>query len=384
MMDALHKYVPSLTMTRRYLVATGWKIESSSEKYNLFTKFIDEEKCEIILAKNDLIGAWENSVSQALDAISMCSEKSLDEVCQLVSSVRRDVFRSRISDEMVRNETISLNMATDFVGSLKKMMVTTATAEIKGGAIAQRSSDQAFAYAGSCRFGHTFKGSFGFVVESPMIIDDENIEPFLPVDGFKATVVEEPFERKVIRRLASGFRQINNAVEADSTDPVLSGMASGFNANVLDALVELHDAAGRGIVKFDFAWSPELLVPVADINARLTLAKRTVEIAETASRELKNRIKPEREDVSGYVTDLHTDCDIRARDILHGDRKVIIKLKGAEYRDRRLHVPLSEKDYQKAIDAHKIGCLVSVEGKMDKIGRHWHLIDPSRFYIYEN
>ena len=51
---------------------------------------------------------------------------------------------------------------------MTKILAAAAHGELHVGPYAQRLSSTATTYANECRFGHTFRGSFGFTVESPV------------------------------------------------------------------------------------------------------------------------------------------------------------------------------------------------------------------------
>jgi len=62
-----------------------------------------------------------------------------------------------------------------------------------------------------------------------------------PDDEPSLEVVEQipPFERRVIQRLARGFQNIHEAELADDSSIITSNFASGFNANMCEALADL-------------------------------------------------------------------------------------------------------------------------------------------------
>lgn len=377
--DTIIDRLPSLALTRRFLFANGWSIKGDSDKYTLLANDVDGEPFEFILAKNEHITEWQKTVSDVIISYSDYFAKGVDEIIFAISSVRHDVLRSKISDRMVRNETIDLDTAVEYVSGLKNLMISAAAAEVRQEQTVLRAPQQAAEYGKSCRFGHTFRGSFGFVVESPMIIEAQDVNPVF----FDATTdVMEPFERKVIKRLAKGFSAIDHAFVDQDTSLLINGYEEGCNANVLDALLELHKAAKFSRVAFEFAWSPEL--PNREIipDFGFSLGSDKIELLETASRELKQEVKPEREVIFGYVTDLHNDAGLESDNIFNDDRKVVVKLYNApEYKGRKLHIPLPKESYQQAIDAHKNGIEITAEGKMVKQGRHWYLLDTDKFKI---
>jgi hypothetical protein len=378
-----HKNLPRLSYLKSYLRSNGWQEQGRSENYTLFTNHLTDGKLELIVAQSENIRGWEKSVALSIQILSEYFGNSIDDIISKIIclSIKYDVFRSRIADTNVRHDTIDMETAVEYVSGLKSLMTSAAAAEIKKEQLVRRSPPQAAEYGRKCRFGHTFKGSFGFMVESPIIIAPPE-EALIPSDEDDSSpVVALPFERRVVERIATGMTHLQQAVSEQNTSAVVNGFENGLNANMLDDLLSLHDAAKYSRLTFDFQWSPDLpelkIAPDFDFD----FGSEKIEIVESASRELKRTKKPEREIVAGYVTDLHTDFDLKAPNIFHDDRKIIVKISYQGYTQRRLHISLNETDYSSALTAHETGQLISVSGKMEKRGRYWYLIDPEGFKI---
>ena len=70
---------------------------------------------------------------------------------------------------MVFDDTILLEVATGYITGIRSQLAATATTEIQPDPFFLRVKKEATQYADACRFGHTFRGSFGFTVESPIV-----------------------------------------------------------------------------------------------------------------------------------------------------------------------------------------------------------------------
>jgi len=377
----IYKHVPKLSILTNYLRATGWNAKGKSDKYTLFHSGSDTQPLELVVAKSENVKGWEKSVAHTIEILSDYHGRSFDEIVRTILSAQYDVFRSKISDSLVRNDTIDMETAVDFVNGLKSLMTSTASAEIKQEKSVFRSPNKATEYGRRCRFGHTFKGSFGFVVESPVEVYAPS-EPMLISEIERSTTIpEHPFERKVVKRIAMGMKHLDDALTKQDISSVIQGYKIGFNANMLDDLISLHTAAKFSRVGFGFDWSPQ--IPQFDVpnDFDFTLSREKIEIAESASKEMRKQKNPERQLYTGYVTDLHTEIDFRADDIFHDDRKIIIKLVDEDYRKRRVHIPLSKSDYRIALQAHELDQPISFRGTMLKRGRHWYLMSPNLLKI---
>lgn len=378
---SIYDRLPSIAATKHYLHAHGWEANGQSDKFTLFRNTIDDEELELVVARDVNVGGWEKSVANTIEILSGFFDQSFDQIISAILSVKFDIFRSHIGGNLVKSDTIDLDTAVEFVNGLRSLMISSAGAELKPQESNKRSPAQAIEYGKKCRFGHTFRGSFGFIVESPVLLDASRSMPPLPELNEIELEIEEPFERKVIRRLARGVNRLNEAVAQEDTSLITQGFMDGLNANMLDDLIFLHNAAKLTQITFDFNWSPELPEREFVTDFNFVLNRRKVEIAEAASFELRKTSKPVVETLTGYVTDLHTDFNLRAQEIFHDDRKVVVKLVDREYFGRKLRIPLNESSYRDALVAHKEGILTIVSGKMEKRGQFWHLLDPDNFRL---
>jgi hypothetical protein len=65
------------------------------------------------------------------------------------------VVQSRVPDAMVRDDTINLEVAINYITGLKSLLAATATTEIQPDPFFLRVKKEAAEYADRCRFAHT-------------------------------------------------------------------------------------------------------------------------------------------------------------------------------------------------------------------------------------
>ena len=138
-------------------------------------------------------------------------------------------------------------------------------------------------YADDCRFGHTFRGSFGFTIKSPIV---PNLSPTMP-----GVEEQAPLERRIMQRIARGVNHIAQAgVERDPA-VIFDNYQTGFSANVCEDFVDLMGAVGGQSLAFEFSFSPEWR-PAPDIASKVhvELAPVHVQLVKDAARDCACRI----------------------------------------------------------------------------------------------
>lgn len=365
----------SLESIRRYLQLKGWHESSTrSEKTSLFTLTVgDNDKIEMPLPTRRDFSDSERLIADALRTLSQLDDRKAPQVLDDINSIGFDRIRSIIPDDLVRSDTIDLNIASDFINRARQLITTTATTELEPSAFFGRVTKEAVAYTDRCRFGHTFRGSFGFTIESPVARNDE---PSL-------AVVEQiaPFERRVVQRLVRGFNNIKLAEASESAAVIAENYRTGFNANMCDALVDLLEKTTDRL-KFEIAWSPEWHPPsdVLEINA-FAMKPSTTELVRDAARTLRRVETARNYTVIGKVIRLKSEHNPADLLDLSSPREVVLQWNSTEFGALNVKVVLSPPDYIVALEAHKSGYLLSVTGLLERVGRSWILSGPANIRL---
>lgn len=390
----------SLGLLRRYLTASGWRLADGSVAFpaNLLggSKFPDSkffesratgvrnvdvfvfseagyEDIELVVPKNADTADSARRLKGAIETLSQLEDRASADVIASIRGIGYDVVRSSIPDELVLENTIHLERARSYVNGMKDLLAATATTELRPQPFFSRQSKEATEYSEKCRFGHTYRGSFGFTIESPLAAQASESLP-----GMDPPL---PFARRVVQRLALGIQHICESVERQDIGPLMEGFRDGFGANGCDRFASLiRDTAYSGM-SFGFMFSPEWKVPEKLRNrVQFSVGPRHVAMAMAAADALRGDSVETRVDVSGQVVRLQNEADPSDLSAMMGEGEVSV-LYSSEFGNIHVRVTLTPPDYLKAVEAHRLGRAVHVSGNLVKRGRYWYLNNPSSLTV---
>lgn len=351
-----------------------WKeTATKNDAITLFYSTIEGERLEVPLpTRRDFEGA-ERLISDALRTLSQLAEREAAELADDINSLGFDRIRSIIPDEQVRADSIDLNVATNFILSARRLVTATATNELVPSTFYGRITKDALAYTERCRFGHTFRGSFGFTIESPVIQNDEP-----PLPGIPQT---PPFERRVIQRLVRGLHDVQKAEATENPGIIAENYERGFNANMCEALVDLISGTSDRLA-IEVAWSPEWR-PSPDVPSApvFHIKPVTVEIVRDAANSLRRAETARELDILGKVIRLKSEHNPADLLDLTSPREIVIQWMSDEFGPLNVKVNLSPTDYIAALEAHRTGQMVSITGVLERINRTWILSYPKNVQI---
>ena len=80
---------------------------------------------------------------------------------------------------------------------------------------------------------------------------------------------------------------------------------TGWNANICDEFIKLHEAAKKAPISFEFSWSRELASTLGiGQRARFTVSDREIELAQEAANRLRARQEDQPESIIGLIIEL--------------------------------------------------------------------------------
>ncbi|HQU25275.1 MAG TPA: hypothetical protein PKX13_13470 [Acidiphilium sp.] len=388
-----------LGLLRRYLMATGWArrvfvaprtlspeqsaiaravLDGRTGGRREFEQFVlhdgEMDGIEIILPRDRSSPDYLRQIRGALRTLSDIQERDTTHIITDIRLVGFDVMRSRIPNAMVVDDTILLEVARGYITGVRNLLAATATTEIQPEPFFLRVKKEATEYADGCRFGHTFRGSFGFTVESPVL---PNNTPTLPIVDQPA-----PFSRRVIERMVRGVSAVVDAVTRDDTTDLVANAKVGFSANACEQFADLIEQTSLGGLAFAFALSPEWRAPPDLVQVKeFIVGPQHVEVTKAAAKEMRKHHLPRAENIVGRVVRLESDAD--PSDLINpmGDREIAIHWSSAELGGIDVRVSLGAADYLLALEAHRDGRSVTVDGTLEKRGRPWVLSGPTGFSI---
>lgn len=395
-----HPEAVPLGLLRRYLTAHGWRrgtdarlgaaspelvenaavmqafLQARSGGRRNFDLYILSETgsadVELVIPREQTASDFLRRMEGAIRTLSDLEGRNPEEVISDVRMIGYDVVRSRIPNAMVYDDSIQLEIAANYITGVRSLLTATATTEIQPSSYFLRVRKEASEYADRCRFAHTFRGSFGFTIESPVVPNDE---PTLPQ-------VEQPapFERRVIERFARGVRSVCSAVATNDTSALVANASTGFSANACEQFAKLVEDTSPGGLMFTFAFSPEWRADTELTQTReFSVGIPHIEVAREAAKALRGQFTPRPERVFGRVVRLESEGD--PSDLLNptGGREIAIQWSSEDLGDIQVRVSLDATAYLRAIEAHSTGRPVMVSGTLERKGRLYVLSNPADF-----
>lgn len=355
-----------------FLKANGWKRQKSRDGQMLrYQKAVPNSSNVVSIylstAPVNESGA-ERELLEALDIVKGYYGRDFDEIESTLmafssdqSVTMRDIFSYTVADAYVRSNSIDIVTAMNAIeflhGAVKDICIDLAdSSKLYNPAAA----DQLRQISGSCRMGHTFRGSFGLSLEIPFEPEAQGV-----LDLFESRA---PLVRAVSERLANGFLSVSEAIMGG--DPfVISETATGLSkATCLRLARHLEKNVGRSIklaIRYD-----RRIAPVRGPSETAILIPSSEEAISLLfhAADLFDEEPPVPESVIGRVVSLHS--EVPPDDARIGHYQIKVRSAFAD-KSRVLALELPASQYREALRAHESGIEVSFTANISRRGRHW-------------
>lgn len=328
----------------------------------------------VLPATADLVDA-QSLISNALLLLSDSLNVTVDSLTASLVQRITDVLRARSFRLVGHDDSLPLDIASEWISRMRQFLAASAYTEHEPRPSFEKTGSLGSEFAHHCRFGHTFKGSFGISIESPVFI-----HPSIPDLEVSAG---HPFERRVFERIARGIKNLRDAINGDSIDILLDSYTTGLNANMCRALSEAYEAVDGRRIEYLIAWSSE--IPVAEDISGLNpfiFDGRAYEFTKATALQLEQQDDYEEQLIEGRIYQLKSKEPVNpVFELLQTDRIITVKWSREGAPGNSIRVPLSAEDYQLACDAHRDGQMIQVSGKPQKNGKFWTLHNVHGFRI---
>jgi len=343
----------------QYFYSIQWSVDAeSNQKVVELLSPPDENGKSIQLylpARNDYLD-YERKLKDTIMVLSTVFEKSIDEVVNDVLGSSVDVFRAAISPF-----EINLGEAYTNIRALKNMFLFAATSITEPKKNYKNASSHANTLLQRFNFGHTYAGSFGFIISSNVAYELKQIP-----------LVEEekrPEERIVIEKVITGLNDIMLAAKERDSDIIVRNFEKGLNSKMCDAIMEFS-AGGLHETKYSIAWGKNVKPKDGlDDNFIWTFNREHYEVLDDATRKLKE-FEPMTTVLRGRVVTLHS------LQVPDGDKEfsgiVYMKTEIDSYKTD-VKLTLNRFNYNKAIKAHKSGHEILATGILSKKGNTYSM-----------
>lgn len=354
---------------KRYLKSTGWRLRVLPSGLEMFILGPDEDEIEIVLPPTSRVRDIEMRIAHAVRSLSALERRDAGEVISAIRSLSYDLVLSKLPDGAIRHDTITFRTAREVVRRMGTILRASAQAELHSQPYYLHADSAALRYADECRFGHTFRGSFGFTIESPVGPNTDGLIGDLPV--------APPLGRRVVQRLVRGLQHLTLAVADEDPDLIVLNFAEGLNANACEELAHLVTAPQVGEIDFEIVLSPEWGRPDRILSSSKFSIKQGIatDLLLTAAKSLREVNYVKRKTIQGKVRDLHS-MENPSDLYTTGTQDVRVEWVSEEHGTIKVHVSLGPEDYRKAYEAHGTFRDVKMVGELERPGGRWTLVNP--------
>lgn len=354
-----------------YLHKTKWELEKKDDYILLYRAPISDDDGNpiyLVLPRKNSFNDSSRRIFEAIRLLSVIENHSIQEIIAKIKNRNKDIFLLKLNIPPGHDESLPLDKTVRILNNIKQLLGYAASTETNPVPYFNRSLSIGTEFVDNCRFGHTFQGSFGFSIESPI---DLNPQISLPDTGVTTPV---PFERRVIERTIRGLSYTQDAVLEGKPEQVAIQYNKGLNANMCETVVDILKDAGEISTEYSVIWSPEW--PVSDDlkSISILLDHRASSYLESAARSMRSSIESQKVTIQGLITQLRIDLSGTDEDETdeEGDRYIVVKDKSR----RNVHVYLDNDTYRSACDAHRDDKEIKITGILEKQGRFWQLMAP--------
>jgi len=318
------------------------------------------ETIEIIVPKVTSFLDYNSRLADVINTLSFYYDQDSSDIIRSLSSCFTDIFRARIIDTGIFDNSLPIDEVYREIGGIRSLFLYGASSEVAPSRHFDTPLSRSQKFIENCRFGHTFKGSFGFTVELPIIKPHEDRELF-----------DLPFERKVNERIARGLQLITQSVKHDNADILVDAYNTAFNSKMCDAILNISNQTTKS-VELAFNWAKEINLSddIRSFNS-ITLNEAHYDVISYASSKLKE-VPPEDKVITGKIINLHCNNNPVDESIT---KSIIIKYIDESSSKLDVKAVLNSHDYKLACKAHIEGIELTVKGKLERTGGQWTLTD---------
>ena len=226
-----------------YLERQDWKLINENDRWIVFGS---DHPVDIMLPKNPTVPDFEVYVDHALKTLSSAAKIPVAALWNDIMRNGSDILNMRLIHES-DFDSLPWRLAHTAMSGVQNLFAGAALAESKGPQpFYRRVRSNPGNILDNIRFGHTFAGSFGYRVESPL-----NLQGAGQQDLF-------PLQRRIMERIVRGLLFADEAARLQDVSPLLEGYNTGFSANMCDAFVDLSRTHSGIEVDFSVHWSSDI------------------------------------------------------------------------------------------------------------------------------
>lgn len=348
---------------RNYVAAQGWReVEPYGDVGYVYAQ--DEISDEIIIPSRQDFSDYALVVSRIILSLAETEERDELTIARDLSLAHFDRISIRVPGDY-DDGSVSVDAGVTLFEKSRQMLLSAACSALRPqSSFSLGKNRDAIYYINNVRLGQTERGSF--------VINLLSRVPSESRSGSLRHRLDDPFERKVTRKLASGLQAVREATTFVSAAQIPEFYAfekrirDGVSANLCESVGELIGAGGGGELDISINWA--ITHPNHDGQVSVKFSREDAPVLEKAAETLRNPGKRPNALIKGFVSTL-------ARNQSEYEGRVTIKAEIDKSR-RAVRIDFSPADYARVVDAHSKRLKISVKGDLWRDGHRWVLSNP--------
>lgn len=344
---------------RLFLEKCGWEeiVFKNKKRFDVYQKKKDGELYQINVPIFDNLSDYEDMIVEACNEIAFFEGLEFDDVVSKICNPQADIIKIRTNNPEVFDGSIPFDTAINLFENSKKVIADAAMdVSNKMTYRTARYGKDVERFISKCRFGQTKRGSYVISIICPFDNVDENGREQLTLISEPAVKMEN-YTRQVVKKLFSSIKKISSAIEnnRDLSDLLKQDSDDFVSLNFMEDLGNLGVSDRDGFVEIKAELDPTLKeeAPLQAVVFESNKKTKLVNFVETyKQKELDDQ---KTDTFYGYISKTKSEPILQQR--VDGEITIKEQSTGLNYR-----VVLQNKDYDRALVAHKNGKLVKIVG----------------------
>lgn len=361
-----------------FLRKLGWKVlPSNRSAIDVFIEPDTEDPLEIFLPNTNVSG-YKEKLNDAVRVLSFSIGDNEDAVARSIYGFDKDLHNYRIEKSPPEGAPVAL--VHSLVGATKFMLHDASRYHSKNTyhqlsnkekKNTKSPTEESALFVKQCNFLHTWRGSFGITIETPLWLPSLGLFPNVP----------DTLGRKTTKLILKGFNLVNSAIEKESSDVIIDSIDNAGEFLIFKQFPELLESIKSNNIEYSASTSPIIKLDESyKPSSKIKINEKSLGYIEKAVDQLVISEQTETISVVGFPETIKTTKEgILTPDTIEGERKVIVRGTSKTIGHVALPMFLSLEDYKKAIRAQDGAKDVQVICKVKKKQRGWEVLKVITF-----
>ena len=352
----------------KYLLINKWIRDFDFPNKNLMVFDLDNRR--IAIPASEKFEDFHRNIEGILDMLAFYNNKSIKDIIYDIISSYTERLEFRVISKLSEDGKLPFGYAANCIEGLRDLILYSICAENKMQPICVRTTNFAKAELDNFKLAQTEVGSFIINVEAS--VGDEGKEQFT----LDQCDINRPLEHKVVTRIYTAMKQINNVVSEDEKidDLILDGYENGITANMCDALLKLKPEKGDIEIQTTIRYASSITRIIGDKKI-ISIKNKHFYVIEEIAKKYRENEKYSDTVLTGLINMLKN-CNNDEQ-----NEKSIALVTQIDGNLRSIKITLDDNDYKNACDAHRDERQVRVRGILDMSKRKWEMQQVDNFEV---